>query len=86
MQNSLSVQVLSSPILAALLHELQHRRQPNFVAWYKEWNYGTFADGTTYIQLGGQHVGHRPTFLVLCYVMLMGSVLEHCQIGVRKHI
>jgi len=24
-------------------------RQPNFVAWYKEWNYGTFADGATYV-------------------------------------
>jgi len=35
--------------------------QPNFVAWYKEWNYGTFAQGATYIQLGGHHVGHRPT-------------------------
>jgi len=23
-------------------------RQPNFAAWYKEWNYGTFADGATY--------------------------------------
>jgi len=22
--------------------------QPNVVAWYKEWNYGTFAEGTTY--------------------------------------
>ena len=31
-------------------------RQPNFVAWYKEWNYGTFA------RLGGHHVGHRSTF------------------------
>jgi len=38
------------------------RRQPNFAAWYVEWNYGTFADGTTYIRLGGHHVGHRPTF------------------------
>jgi len=40
-------------------------RQPNFVAcqaWYKEWNYGTFADGAIYIRLGGHHVGHRPTF------------------------
>jgi len=37
-------------------------RQPNFVTWYKEWNYGTFADGATYIWLGGHHVGHRPTF------------------------
>jgi len=23
--------------------------QPNFVAWYKEWNYRTFAEGATYI-------------------------------------
>jgi len=37
-------------------------RQPKFAAWYNEWNYGTFADGTTYIRLGGHHVGHRPTF------------------------
>ena len=37
-------------------------RQPNFVAWYKEWNYGTFADGALCIRLGGHHVGHRPTF------------------------
>jgi len=36
--------------------------EPNFVAWYKEWNYGTFADGATYIRLGGHHFGHRPTF------------------------
>ena len=26
--------------------------QPNFVAWYKEWNYGTFAEAATYIWLG----------------------------------
>jgi len=37
-------------------------RQPNFVAWYKEWNYGTFTEGATYIWQGGHHVGHRPTF------------------------
>jgi len=37
-------------------------RQPNFVEWYKEWNYGTFADGATYIRQGGHHVGHRSTF------------------------
>jgi len=36
-------------------------RQPNFVAFCREWNYGTFADGATYIWLGGHHVGHRPT-------------------------
>ena len=34
-------------------------RQPNFVAWYKEWNYGTFAEGATYIRLDGHHL---PTF------------------------
>jgi len=37
-------------------------RQPNFAAWYKDWNYGTFAEGATYIRLGGHHAGHRPTF------------------------
>jgi len=35
------------------------------VAWDKEWNYGTLAEGATYIRQGGHHVGHRPTFLVL---------------------
>jgi len=29
---------------------------------YKEWNYGTFAEGATYIRLGGHYVGHWPTF------------------------
>jgi len=38
-------------------------RQPNFAAWYKEWNYGNFAEGATYIWLGGHHVGHLRTFL-----------------------
>jgi len=28
---------------------LHQRGQPNFPAWYKEWNYGTFAEGATYI-------------------------------------
>jgi len=23
--------------------------QPNFAAWYKEWNYGAFAEGVTYV-------------------------------------
>jgi len=32
------------------------------VWWFKEWNYGTFAEGATYIRLGGHHVGHRRTF------------------------
>jgi len=38
------------------------RPQLNFAAWYKEWNYGTFAEVATYIRLGGHHVGHRPTY------------------------
>ena len=38
-------------------------RQPNFMAWHKEWNYGTFTEGgTLYIQQVGHHAGHRPTF------------------------
>jgi len=37
-------------------------RQPNFAAWYKDWNYATFAEVATYIRLGGHRVGHRPTF------------------------
>jgi len=41
---------------------LQQRGQPNFPAWYKEWGYGTFAEGATYIRLGGHHVWHRRTF------------------------
>jgi len=62
-QNSLCIQVLRSRILAALLHGAWHFSsgpQPNCVAWYKEWNYRTFAEGATYIQLGGRHVWHRP--------------------------
>jgi len=35
--------------------------QPNFAASYKEWNYGTFAQGATFIQQGGYHFGHRST-------------------------
>jgi len=37
-------------------------------AWYKEWNYGTFAHHfqqrapPMFQGLGGHHVGHRPTF------------------------
>jgi len=37
-------------------------RQPNFAALYKEWNYGTFAEGATYIRQAGHHVGQQPTF------------------------
>jgi len=43
---------------------LQQRASAIICGWYKEWNYGTFAEGVTYIQLGGHHVGHRRTFSV----------------------
>ena len=46
-------------------------RQLNFAEWYKEWNYGTFTDGTIYIRLGGHHVGHRPTFLVFLFFLFV---------------
>jgi len=57
-QYSLYVQVLRSPVLA---RHSSSGREPNFAAWYKEWNYGTFAEGATYIRPGGHQVGHRPT-------------------------
>ena len=43
-------------------HSTSSGRQPNFVAWYMEWNYGTFAEGATYVPLGGHHIEHWPTF------------------------
>ena len=60
-QNSLCVQVLHSPILAAL-QQGTPAAGVSQTAWYKEWNYGSFAESATYIWLGGHHVGHRPTF------------------------
>jgi len=38
--------------------------QPNFAAWYKEWNYGTFAEGATYIGLGSHHVGQALSLIL----------------------
>jgi len=62
-QNSLCVQLLGSPLLAALLaRHSSSGHHGKFAALYKEWNYGSFADGATCIQQGGHHVGHRPTF------------------------
>ena len=55
----LYAQVLRSAITA---RHSSSGRQPNFAAWYKEWNCGTFAEGATYIRQDGHHVGHRPTF------------------------
>ena len=49
--------------------------QPNFGAWYKQWNYRTFAEGATYIRQGGHHVGHWPTFLVLLFLFILGDYI-----------
>ena len=59
-QNSLCVQVLRSHILAALLHGTRAVGVNETAPSYKEWNYGTFAQGATYIRLGGHHVGLGP--------------------------
>jgi len=53
-QNSLCVQVLRSPILAALLHGT---RVVGVSQTLRPWG-----EGATYIRQGGHHVGHRPTF------------------------
>ena len=42
-QNSLCVQLLRSPVLTALLHGTGAVGVTQTAAWYKEWNYGTFA-------------------------------------------
>jgi len=49
-----------STILAHMA--LEQRPSAKLCGVYKEWNYGTVADGATYIRLGGHHVGHRLTF------------------------
>ena len=57
---------------------LHQRASAKLRASYKEWNYGTFADGVTYIQQGGHHVGHRPRYCnvnVLVVSYLLFSVL-----------
>jgi len=41
-QNSLYVQVLCSPILAALLHDTWAAGISQSASWYKKWNYATF--------------------------------------------
>jgi len=46
-QNSLCVQVLRIGSVTAW--HSSSGRQPNFAVWYKEWNYGTFTDGATYM-------------------------------------
>jgi len=64
---SLYVQVLRSPILAALLHGTPAAgvRQPNFAGWYKEWNYGTFAEDETPYSAG------RPSCWASAHILVL---------------
>ena len=55
--------------------------QPNFVAWYEEWNYETFTHGATYIRQGGHHVGYRPTFQVLFF----DTSCDICAVSTLEH-
>jgi len=63
------VQVLRFTTLAALLHGTPAAGVSQNAAWYTEWNYGTFAEGATYIRRGGNHVGHRPTFYFFFFLL-----------------
>jgi len=58
--------------------------QPNFVAWYKEWNYGTFTEGTTYIRLGGYHVGNCPHSSSLLVALI--CCMEKCTILILQPV
>jgi len=51
---------------------------------YKEWNCGTFAEGATYIRLGGHHVGHRPTFSLHLKKIVTGNSLVKDMVYGRK--
>jgi len=61
-------------------------RQPNFAAWYKEWNYEIFSEGATYIRPGGHHVGHRPTFLFNYYSCILRHAGWEALHGVRHRL
>ena len=41
-------------------------RQRYFALWYKEWNYGTFANGATYVRLSGHHGRTLVCHLPIC--------------------
>jgi len=50
--------------------------QPNVAAWYKEWNYGTLAEGAsgaTYTLQGGHHVGLGPHSRLVCCASCMST-------------
>jgi len=56
-QHSFCIQALSSSILAALLHAMHGTLVVSISQTLQHWT-----EGATYIQQGGHHVGHWPTF------------------------
>ena len=61
-QNSLCVQVLHSPILAALLHGTPSAGSAKLSGMVQGMELRNFHTGRQYIRLGGHHVGHLTTF------------------------
>jgi len=59
-QNSLRPSLAFSYIANVTARPLSSERQQNFVEWYKEWNYRTFADGASYTRQGGITLGIGP--------------------------
>jgi len=54
-------------------------REQSCAAWYKEWNYGTFAEGATYIRLGGHHIltlGIRPHSSFFFFLRLISAIAD----------
>ena len=65
-QNSLNVQVLRSPILAALLHGIQQQASAKLCGVLQRTRNGITELSQRVVRhlysAGGHHVGHRPTF------------------------
>ena len=72
MQNSLYVQLLRSAFsyIGGVTARHSSEREPSFAAWYKEWNYGTFADGATYIR----QAGHHDSRWALAHILVMAAL------------
>ena len=67
LQNSLCPRFAFSYIGSITARHSSIGRQPNFAAWYREWNYVTSTERATCIHLGCHHIGHRPTIHILVY-------------------
>jgi len=55
------------------------------VAWYKKWNYRTFAEGATYIRLGSNHVGQLAHVLVF-YALREQLLPAECPQGKHQYL